>query len=358
MRAFVIDAPNSYRIRDDVETVALGPHDVRVRLAAAGICRTDHSALNGKWPTGLPCVNGHEGAGIITEVGAAVPDREIGQHVILGPPSCGRCYYCVRELTIFCIDNDRSGSKPRFQLADGTPLYAHVGRGTWAEELVVHARAAVVIPDSVPLDVASVIGCAVMTGVGQVINVARPEPGSSAILFGGGGVGACAIMGARLAGCGIIVAVEPATAKHAALKRFGATHVVLPDQVGEAKADLTAGRGFDYAFENVGRLESLRAAWDAARPGGTVVVTGLGGTGSRIDFNMNELSFFARHLIGNVGGGVVPARDFPRYCELYELGKLDLDSLITARISLDQIPDALEALDNDPGVMRQVIQFK
>lgn len=357
MRAFVIEEINRCAIRDDVATAELGPLDVRVRMKAAGVCRTDHSAINGKWPTQLPAVNGHEGAGIIIEIGSNVFDRKVGQHVIIGNPYCGTCYYCTHGSAPFCVHKDQGGRRAKFRLADGTPVYSMVGKGTWSEELVVAAVGASPIPEAVPFDVASLMGCAVMTGVGQVINVARPEPGSSAIFFGGGGIGSCAIMGARLVGCGTIVAVEPAEPKHAALRDFGATHVITPQQVGEAVRDLTEGRGFDYSFENVGRPETLRAAWDSARKGGTVVVTGLGGTSGKMEFDLNELSVLGKHLVGNMAGGVLSPRDFPRYCELYLNGMLDLDALITRRGTIDDLPDHLDALDNDPTIQRQIIEF-
>jgi len=357
MRAFVTESINEYSIRDDVEIVGPGPNEVRVGIKAAGVCRTDLSAVNGKWPTKLPCVNGHEGAGVILEVGTHVTGLSVGQHVIVGSPWCGRCYQCTHGSPWFCVLKDLGGANAKFRLADGTPVQSMVGKGTWTEETVVTATGVTVIPDSIPFDVASVMGCAVMTGTGQVINVAKPEPGATAIFVGGGGIGACAIMGAKLAGCGLIVAVEPAAPKHEALKHFGANHVITPEEVPDAIRELTDGRGFDYAFENVGRAETIRAAWDATRMGGTVVVTGLGGTAGKIEFDLHELAVQGKRLLGNNAGGVVSERDFPRYCALYELGKLDLDALITKRMKIDDLPDALHALDHDPTVQRQVIQF-
>jgi S-(hydroxymethyl)glutathione dehydrogenase / alcohol dehydrogenase len=356
MRAFVTEAIDRYAIRDDVETAELGPRDVRVKMKAAGVCRTDHSAINGKWPTALPCVNGHEGAGIITEIGRDVRDREVGQHVIIGAPYCGVCYFCTHGTPWFCVEKDW-GHNAKFRFADGTPVYAMVGKGTWAEEMIVTAWGVTPIPDAVPFEIAALIGCAVMTGTGQVINVAQPEAGSSAIFFGGGGIGACALMGARLSGCGIIVAVEPALPKHEALRHFGATHVITPEQVPDAIAELTDGRGFDYSFENVGRPETLRSAWDAARRGGTVVVTGLGGTKGEMVFDLNELSVLGKHLIGNMAGGLMSPRDYPRYAEMYLRGQLDLDSLISRRGTIDDLPEFLEALDTDPTIQRQVISI-
>ncbi len=357
MRAFVIEGIDRYSIRDDVETAELGPNDVRVSMRAAGVCRTDHSAITGKWPTALPCVDGHEGSGVIVELGSGVTDREVGQHVVIGSPYCGVCYYCTHGAPPFCVHKDQGGETPKFRLADGTPVNSMVGKGTWSEEMIVSAWGVTPIPKEVPFEIAALLGCAVMTGVGQVINVACPEVGASAIVFGGGGIGSCAVMGAKLSGCTPIVAVDPAEPKHEALRHFGATHVITPEQVGDTIAELTDGRGFDYVFENVGRPETLRAAWDATRKAGTVVVTGLGGTAGRIDFDMNELSVLGKRLLGNMAGGVLSPRDFPRYAELYLQGQLDLDGLISRRGTIDDLPGFLDALDTDASVQRQVIAF-
>ena len=165
-----------------------------------------------------------------------------------------------------------------------------VGKGTWAEELVVPKEMAVVVPEAVPFDVASLVGCAVASGVGQVLNVGRPEAGASVLVLGGGGIGACTVMGAALAGCDPIVVVDPVRSKHDSLLRFGATHAIVPAELPIVRSEVTAGRGFDMAFENVGRAETIRSAVDATRLGGTVVFTGLGGTRDRVSFDLSELS--------------------------------------------------------------------
>jgi S-(hydroxymethyl)glutathione dehydrogenase/alcohol dehydrogenase len=230
-------------------------------MKAAGVCRTDLSVITGDWPIPLPCVDGHEGAGIVVQVAPDVADLTVGQHVIIGARMCGRCYYCVRAAPWYCVTKDLASVQPRFRLEDGTLVSAMVGKGTWAEEVVVPQDMAVAIPDTVPWDVASLIGCAVSTGVGQVLNLARPPAGSGVLILGGGGIGACTVMGAALAGCAPIVVVEPATPKHDALLGFGATHAIHPESLLDAVAELTAGRGFDATFENVGRPDSIRQRW-------------------------------------------------------------------------------------------------
>lgn len=189
-----------------------------------------------------------------------------------------------------CVTKDLGSAQPRFRLGDGTPVSAMVGKGTWAEELVVPKEMAVVVPEAVPFDVASLVGCAVASGVGQVLNVGRPEAGASVLVLGGGGIGACTVMGAALAGCDPIVVVDPVRSKHDSLLRFGATHAIVPAELPIVRSEVTAGRGFDMAFENVGRAETIRSAVDATRLGGTVVFTGLGGTRDRVSFDLSELS--------------------------------------------------------------------
>ena len=357
MRAFVVEAPGRYAVRDDVEPFPVGPNDVRIQMKSAGICRTDLSVITGAWPIAMPCVDGHEGAGVVVEVGADVVVPEVGQHVVVAAPMCGRCYFCVRAVPWFCVTKDLGSAEPRFRLGDGTFVSAMVGKGTWATEIVVPKDMAVVVPDEVPFEVACLVGCAVGTGVGQVLNVGRPEAGSSVLVLGGGGIGACTVMGAVLAGCGPIVVVDPSRQKHETLVGFGATHAIVPEELAGLSARLTAGRGFDLAFENVGLASTIRCAVDATRLGGTVVFTGLGGAEGRVSFDLNELSARGRHLVGSFGGGLVPPRDLPRYCELYLRGRLPLDDLISRRLGFDDIPLALRALDEEPGLMRQVIQF-
>lgn len=358
MRALVVESAGRFALRDDVRAVPMGPGDVRIRMMAAGICRTDLSVIKGDWPVPLPCVDGHEGAGVVVDVGDAVTGVAVGQHVVIGARMCGRCYFCVRGAPWYCVTKDLGNRAPRFTLADGTAVSAMVGKGTWAEEIVVPEDMAVVVPDAIPFDIASLLGCAVATGVGQVLNVAHAEPGSSALVLGGGGVGACTVMGAVLAGCAPIVVVDPAREKHDTLLAFGATHAVEPSELPHAVADLTSGRGFDTAFENVGRAVTIRAAVESTRLGGTVVFTGLGGTASGVMFDLNELSAGGRHLVGNFSGGLVPPRDIPRYADLYLTGQLPLGGLISRRLGVEDIAEGLRALENDASLLRQVVLFE
>ncbi|GAA1779922.1 Zn-dependent alcohol dehydrogenase [Pseudarthrobacter sulfonivorans] len=359
MRAAVLSSLEDLQVRDDVKPASLGPYDVLVTMKAAGVCRTDLSAFTGSWPSQLPLVLGHEGAGKVAAVGDHVTFVRAGQRVILATlKGCGSCYHCLRGQSTLCTVNDvlAGGSTPRF-LTDGAPTFGMAGMGTWSEQLVVSENNVVPFPDDVPYDIASLIGCAVHTGVGAVTNTVKVEPGASVVVIGGGGIGASTIQAARLVGAGLIVAIEPVAAKHASLKSFGATHVATPDELDDIKNELTFGRGFDYAFEAVGRPEAIRAAWDATRKGGSVVLSGIGGHGARVPFNAHELTMDAKRLIGSVGGMVDAGRDFPQYLELWKLGKLDLEGLITERISLADAPSAMLALNKGSDALRQVIIF-
>ncbi len=358
MIAVVLDRDRKLGLREDVATARLGDGDVKIRMRASGICRTDLAAVSGAWPTKRPCVLGHEGAGEVVEVGVGVTRVARGDRVIpVGLAACDDCYFCHHGQPYLCELGDSDGqARVNFRIA-GEPGHGMVGLGTWGEELVVPERMAVPFDPEVPFEIASLVGCAVMTGVGAALNTAHIDPGASVVVIGAGGIGSSVLMGAKLRGAGLIVAVDPALAKHPSLRRFGATHTVHPDELGSAVDELTDGRGFDHAFENVGRPETIRAAWEATRRGGEVIVTGLGGRAATVPFDAHELAFDAKTLIGNVGGSVDVRRDFARYLELWKLGKLDLGALITERIKLADAVEALGSLGDRAEIVRQVIVF-
>lgn len=358
MRAIVLEVDRQVRLRNDVATALLGPRDVKLRMRASGVCRTDLSAVSGAWPTKRPCVLGHEGAGEVVEVGGAVERLRPGQRVIpVGLVPCDHCYFCVSGQPFLCERGELDGqARVNFNVA-GHPGHAMVGLGTWAEELVVPERMAIPFDHSIPYEAASLVGCAVMTGVGAVFNTACVRPGESVVVIGAGGIGSSVIQGARLAGAGLILAVDPASVKHETLRRFGATHTAIPEELEHLIGELTDGRGFDHAFENVGGPETIRSAWAAARRGGKVIITGLGGRAATVPFDAHELAFDGKTLIGNVGGSVHARRDFARYLELWRLGKLDLEGLITTRVGLDDAITALYELNDRPDIARQVIVF-
>ncbi len=231
------------------------------------------------------------------------------------------------------------------------------GRTTLVTKRAVKSGAAVIkIDDDVPFDVASLIGCGVMTGVGAAINTAKVTPGSSVVVFGCGGVGISVIQGARIAGASEIVAVDLNPDKHATAKSFGATHACTPDDLVELRTEITGGEGFDYAFEAIGLPVTMRAAYDATRRGGTTVIVGVGRAEQEVTFNAFELFFDEKRMTGSYYGSADVRTDFHRMIRLWRAGRLDLEAMITRRISIDEINDAMGALARGE-VIRQVITF-
>jgi len=360
MQAAILNATgaDTVRVRDDVTTVEPGPREVTVRIRAGGICHSDLSAMNGTLPQPVPAVLGHEAAGEIVAVGAAVTDLAAGDHVIVAwIPPCGACRNCLRGQPFLCTVHVKQAlTRPRF-VVGGRPAFGMAGCGTWAEEVVLPREGAVRIDPDVPFDVAALVGCGVMTGVGAVMNTAAVEPGASVVVFGCGGVGISAIQAARLSGASVIVGVDPVPAKHALARRFGATAATSPDHLPAVAAELGAGKGFDYAFEVVGRPETVRAAWAAARRGGTVVIVGAGSPDQQVSFSNAELLFDSKRLLPSLYGSADVRRDYDRVLSLWRAGHLDLAGMISRRLTLAEVNDGLRALRGGE-VIRQLIIFE
>jgi S-(hydroxymethyl)glutathione dehydrogenase/alcohol dehydrogenase len=343
-------------VRDDVQVTDLGPSDVHVKLVSSGVCHSDVSAQNGTIPSALPCVLGHEGAGIVEEVGSAVTDVAPGDHAIISfTPACRKCRMCLRGSPNLCETMMVMASTPHF-LIDGQKVPGYTGCGTFAEQMIVPEDAVIKVGNEIPLDVVSLIGCGVMTGVGAAINTAQIRPGSSVIVFGAGGVGISAIQGARIAGAAEIVAVDVVDSKLEAAKQFGATHGVKPDQVDDAKNTITGGEGFDYGLECVGRPELIRQTFDVVRRGGTAVVVGVGRMSEKVEFSAFELFFNEKNLKGSMYGSANVRLDFDRLLRLWKYGKLDLEGMISRRIKLEEINDAFRAMQAGE-VVRSVITY-
>jgi S-(hydroxymethyl)glutathione dehydrogenase / alcohol dehydrogenase len=344
-------------IRDDVEAVGPGPGQVRIRVRAAGVCHSDLSARNGGLPQPMPAILGHEAAGDVIAVGDGVTGLGEGDKVIVNwLPPCGSCASCLRGQPYMCMTHVIAAYiEPRFKVGD-TPAFGMAGCGAFAEELVVPQEGAVKIADDVPYEVAALVGCGVMTGVGAVINTAKVEPGATVAVIGCGGVGIAAIQGARLSGAAVIVGVDPVEGKHEVARRFGATHAVHPDQLGELSAGLTGGEGFDYAFEVVGAPQTIRTAWSAARRGGTVVIVGAGRADQQVEFTPFELLFDGKKMLASLYGTADVRRDYARLLGLWRAGRLDLEGMITHRLKLDDLDQGLAALGQG-DVIRQVITY-
>jgi Zn-dependent alcohol dehydrogenase len=365
VRAAVLEEFHTPLVVRDVDVADAGPGEVRVRVAAAGICGSDLKALDGKSPVTphLPLIPGHESAGVVEQVGPGVTSVRPEDHVIVamtGP--CGRCGPCRAGRFSRCDGPTRASimglmtdGTTRLSV-DGRPARPFIGVGAFAEQVVVNEPMVVKIPESMPLDVASLLACGVITGVGAVVNSARVEPGSSVAVIGCGGVGLNVVQGARLAGAATIVGVDVAADKAALARKFGATHAVVPDD-----GDLTAAvlsivpGGVDYAFDVTGAPGVLAAAFNATRDGGTTVMVGSPPSAAPIEIPPQKL-FFSRTLRGCSGGDAVPARDLPMLVDLYLAGRLELDSLITERVELAEINDAIERV-RAGKVARAVIVF-
>lgn len=357
MQAAVLRETGAERLDvvDDAQVAEVGPGQVRVALRATGLCHSDLSYMRGMIAGPAPAVLGHEGAGEIVEIGPGVERLAVGDHVVLSfTPPCGHCRYCREGQANLCVDIVMvSNREPRF-LVDGKPAFGMGGLGTFAQETVVPVEAVIPIDKDVPFDIASLIGCAVTTGVGAAINTAKVQPGSSVVVFGIGGVGVSVIQGARIAGAAEIVAVDPVESKHALALGFGATHAVVPQELTEAGAAATGGRGFDYAFEAVGSAITIRAAYDAARRGGTVVVVGVGSPTAQVTFNAFELFSQEKRLLGSMYGSADVRTDFARFLRLWRAGRLDLEGMITQHLGLHQVNEGFDAM-RDGTVIRSVI---
>lgn len=342
-------------IRDDVTVIGPAAGEVRIRVRAAGVCHSDRSTRDGVLPHPMPVVLGHEASGDVIAVGDGVDDLAEGDRIVVNwLPACGACPSCARGESYLCLTNVLAGyAQPRFLVGE-TPVFAMAGCGAFAEEIVIPRAGAVKVAPDVPYEVAALVGCGVMTGVGAVINTARVEPGAAVAVIGCGGVGIAAIQGARLAGAAVIVAVDTVEAKQQAALRFGATHRCGPEALGELSAQLTDGEGFDTVFDVVAVPQTLRAAWTAARRGGTVVVVGAGRSDQQVVFSPFELLFEGKSITSSLYGASQAPRDFDRMFDLWRAGRLDLSEMITHRLRLEEIGDALAALGRG-DVIRQVI---
>jgi S-(hydroxymethyl)glutathione dehydrogenase/alcohol dehydrogenase len=334
-----------------VEDVTLdGPKagELRIRMAATGVCHSDVSVVNGTLPLPKPIVLGHEGAGVVAELGDGVTGFAVGDPVVLSfNPACGGCPSCRRQQPQFC-----NAGAPDGKMLDGTSRVKLRGEdlgvmqflGCMAEEAIVPAISAVKIDPSIPLDKAALVGCGVMTGVGAVINTARVTPGSSVAVFGCGGVGLSIVQGARLAGAAQIIGVDLADNKLEMARHFGATDTVNGGRDnGVLKVrELTGGEGADFTFEAVGVPQLMLDANEAARRGGTVTIVGVGKLTETVPFNGLMLSMSGKTVKGCYYGDTNFKGDFPLILDLYRGGKLNLDDMVSATYRIDEAPQAID----------------
>ena len=360
MRAAVLRAPGAQFEIAELELRALGPRDVHVKVAASGVCRSDLSIQDGTIPHPLPAVLGHEGAGVVLEVGEQVTAVAPGDHVVLSwVAPCRRCFFCLHQHPELCEHGmDHAFAQPYATDAQGVGLLAAFGTATFGEETILPETACVRVDADFPLELAALVGCGVVTGVGAVCNSARVEPGASVAVIGCGGVGLAAIQGARLAGAAPIIAVDNVASKLELARVSGATEVVDSSSTDAVQAvrDLTQGRGVDYAIEVVGRSSTIRQAYDMTRRAGTVTIVGAGRFDDMVEFGAMQLMVDAKTIRGCVYGATDPLRDFPEMVRLHRAGRLDLTALVTRRIALDDVADAFRAMQAGE-VARSVIVY-
>ena len=338
-----------------VTVAAPGPGQVRVQVRAAGVCHSDLSAVNGTIPQLAPLVLGHEGAGVVEAVGEGVTRVKAGDHVIFNwVPSCGECYFCTHErpdmcdeaFTLATMGTMPDGSTP-FTQGDET-IYMFSQTSCLAEYTVVPESGVVPFAPGVPFEVAAITGCAVMTGYGAVFNTAKIAAGRRVAVIGCGGVGLNVIQAARLAGASRIIALDRDGRKLEDARSFGATDTINTAEVGDpvsAILDLTDGLGADDTFEVVGRADTIALAYSLTRKAGQVVVVGVASPEVMVELGAFGLPAESKHITGSWYGQAIAERDLPLILEHYRSGKLQIDELITHHFSLDELPEALAALE-------------
>jgi S-(hydroxymethyl)glutathione dehydrogenase / alcohol dehydrogenase len=356
MRAAVLHEHRRPFAIEDVDLAPPGPGEVEVRLHASGVCRSDWNTVTGDTPSPLPAVLGHEGAGIVAEVGPGVTSVAPGDHVVLSwLPACGRCRQCTSGRPTLCdvaapalLAGTLLDGSTRLTLG-GRPVHHYSFLSTFAERTVVPEASCVRVRKDAPFDVAALVGCAITTGTGAVLNRAGVEAGSFVAVFGAGGVGLSAIMAARLAGAAAIVAVDPAAPRRAVALELGATHAVGPEEAAGAVADLAPG-GVDYAIESSGAAGAVASAYAAVRRGGTLVCVGIPPEDAVVELPGAALVRDEKIVTGSLYGSCRPHTDMPMLLDLFLDGRLPLDRLVGTSYPLDEIDRAFEEMREGGGV--------
>lgn len=357
MKAVVVTELNNFAV-EDIELLAPGPSDVRVKMKACGLCMSDHHVISGSMPTPLPCVIGHEGAGVVAEVGERVTRFVPGDHVVLNfSPACGTCVMCERGAPTYCVSHPSKyklgGLQPdgttRHRRPDGTALQSFMGVGCMAEETVLHQDCCVKADPSIDLTLACVVSCGVMTGAGAAINTGKVRPGDAVAVFGCGGVGLNAVQGARIAGAATVMAVDLSPRKLELARKLGATHCINGgDEDAVARIiEITDGLGADVALECVGIPALMRQAYECTRPMGRSVVIGVAPPDQEVKLNAFNLLQTGKCLCGHKASGAHSGQFISSLLRQYQAGNLDLDTLVSKTYALDDVSQAVQdLLDN------------
>jgi len=340
----VVDAPNRPpQVRTLHGPGELHRHEVRLRTAVAGICHTDIHYWEGRLPSGFPAVLGHEASATVIEVGSAVSSVRIGDRVVVClSVYCGECRACISGRTHLCMNKAATRRRP-----EASPRLTERGRavhqlldvGAFAQEMVVHHTAVTPIPDELSMEQAALLGCSVTTGFGAVFRTAQVQPGQAVVVIGCGSVGVCCVQASSLVGANPIIAVDPSPGRRDLARSLGATHAISTDEVLSFVLETTAG-GADHVFEAVGTPATIELAFDILAPGGTATVAGAVGATDRVSIPGFAL-LYEKRLQGCNMGSNHPQTDIPRYAQMILAGQVDVDSLITERIDLDDVARVL-----------------
>ena len=349
---------------EEVEFESPKRDEVMIKLKACGVCHSDLSATNGTIPLPPPTVLGHEGCGVVEEVGEGVGDYAIGDTCVVSwIPMCGKCKYCAMGRPALCNVGMRAQltlpcGERRIRDEAGKELNHFAGSAVMAEYATLHRDNLIKIDPDIPSTGAALIGCAVMTGVGAALNTAKVKPGSSVVVIGAGGIGLNAIQGSAIAGAERIIAIDMQDKKLEFARQFGATHTLNPNTDGDpvAKVLELTGDGADYAFECIGLAATVTQAYNSIRKGGTAVVVGVSKPTDTVTLGTFMMPFQEKVLTGSMYGSARPREDFPRLLNLYKANRLKLDELVTSTYSIDDAPRAFEDLEKGVNA-RGVIVF-
>lgn len=361
MKAAVLEQPGKPLVIDTLAVAKPGPHEVLIRTHACGLCHSDLHFIEGIYPHAMPCVAGHEAAGIVEEVGSEVRTVKKGDHVVTCLSAfCGHCEFCVTGRMALCLGGDtrrKPGEAPRLtRTSDGVAVNQMLNLSAFAELMLIHEHACVAIDRDMPLDRAAVIGCAVTTGAGTVFNACKVTPGETVAVVGCGGVGLATINAAKIAGAGRIIAADPIPEKRELAIRLGATDAVdatAPDAAQQI-LELTRG-GVDHAIEAVGRPASASLAVASLRRGGTATILGMLPLTEKVSLGAMDL-LSGKKLQGAIMGMNRFPVDLPRLVDFYMRGLLDLDTIIAERIPLSAINEGFEKMKAGHSA-RSVIVF-
>lgn len=353
-RAAILRAIGEPLAVEEIALEPIAPDQVRVRIAASGVCHSDLSMANATLPASPPCVLGHEGAGVIEAVGSEVHHVQPGDHVVITwTAACGHCWFCRRGENHLCVNAIAdSYAMPYATDAAGAALFTSMGVSSFATATNCLGRAVVPIDKSIPLDIAALVGCGVATGAGAAFNTAPVGHGASVAVIGLGGVGLAALMGAAVRGAADIIAVDTVAERREVAGSVGATHLVDPADGDAAKQirAITGKRGADIVFEAAGRGATVEMAINATRRGGITCVVGASGPDERVEVSPYDLFMRAKTIVGCQYGSVVPARDFPLLLDLWRAGRMPLDRLVSKRAPLDEVNQAFDDMRAGSGI--------